>query len=214
MFGSWHTSNISRFTFSRVLKKKSTEKYSCVPYIMALFNCVLYTWYGLPVVSYKWENFPVVTINGLGILLELSFIMIYFYYAPADGKASSRTQIIRIWQPILSVLCIQQTWIISSMPVRTLSSFFHVSYCKVIYYNYLTSIHVQAQANTKLIIWTKFNLVQDLMHGRVMERRALLTNSLNCRKRWQWWLYLFSWCPLPLYWYQHLHSMITIIGKH
>ncbi|KAG8381167.1 hypothetical protein BUALT_Bualt06G0094200 [Buddleja alternifolia] len=75
-------------TFSRVIRKKSTEEFSCVPYIIALSNCFLYTWYGLPVVSYKWENFPVVTINGLGILFELSFIMIYFYYASANGKAS------------------------------------------------------------------------------------------------------------------------------
>lgn len=85
--------NIFRFTFSRVIRKKSIEKYSCVPYIMALSNCVLYTWYGLPVVSYKWENFPVVTINGIGIFLELSFILIYFYYASTDGKASYLTQI-------------------------------------------------------------------------------------------------------------------------
>ncbi|PIN27140.1 Multitransmembrane protein [Handroanthus impetiginosus] len=73
-------------TFSRVIRKKSTEEFSCVPYILALFNCSLYTWYGLPVVSYKWENFPVVTINGLGILFELSFIMIYFYFASPNGK--------------------------------------------------------------------------------------------------------------------------------
>ncbi|XP_042035697.1 bidirectional sugar transporter SWEET3b-like [Salvia splendens] len=74
------------FTFSKVIRKKSIEEYSCVPYIMALLNCILYTWYGLPVVSYKWENFPVVTINGIGILLELSFILLYFYYASTDGK--------------------------------------------------------------------------------------------------------------------------------
>lgn len=81
-------SKIFRFTFAKVIRKKSTEEYSCVPYIMALLNCFLYTWYGLPVVSFKWENFPVVTINGLGIFLELSFILIYFYYASTEGKAS------------------------------------------------------------------------------------------------------------------------------
>ncbi|KAF5947561.1 hypothetical protein HYC85_013518, partial [Camellia sinensis] len=46
-------------TFARVIKKKSNEDFSCVPYIIALLNCFLYTWYGLPVVSYRWENFPV-----------------------------------------------------------------------------------------------------------------------------------------------------------
>ncbi|GMY07404.1 bidirectional sugar transporter SWEET3 [Fagus crenata] len=73
-------------TFARVIKKKSTEEFSCVPYIIALFNCLLYTWYGLPVVSSKWENFPVVTINGVGILLEFSFIIIYFCFATAREK--------------------------------------------------------------------------------------------------------------------------------
>ncbi|XP_043813129.1 bidirectional sugar transporter SWEET3 [Manihot esculenta] len=73
-------------TFFRVIRKKSIEKFSCVPYICALSNCLLYTWYGLPVVSCKWENFPLVTINGLGILLESSFIIIYLVFAETRGK--------------------------------------------------------------------------------------------------------------------------------
>lgn len=77
-----------RLTFARVMRKKSTEEFSCIPYIIALLNCLLYTWYGLPVVSYRWENFPVVTINGLGILLEFSFILIYFWFTSPRGKAS------------------------------------------------------------------------------------------------------------------------------
>ncbi|KAJ6881561.1 hypothetical protein NC651_028221 [Populus alba x Populus x berolinensis] len=36
-------------TFYRIIRKKSTEEFSCVPYIIALLNCLLYTWYGLPV---------------------------------------------------------------------------------------------------------------------------------------------------------------------
>lgn len=79
---------VLRLTFARVIKKKSTEKFSCVPYVLALFNCYLYTWYGLPVVSNQWENFPLITINGLGVLLELSFIIIYLWFASAKGKAS------------------------------------------------------------------------------------------------------------------------------
>ncbi|RLM92618.1 bidirectional sugar transporter SWEET3b-like [Panicum miliaceum] len=64
-------------TFRRVIKKGNVEEFSCVPYILALFNCFLYTWYGLPVVSSGWENMTVSTINGLGILLEITFISIY-----------------------------------------------------------------------------------------------------------------------------------------
>jgi solute carrier family 50 protein (sugar transporter) len=75
-------------TFRRVIKKGNVEEFSCVPYILALFNCLLYTWYGLPVVSSGWENLPVATINGLGILLEITFIGIYIWFAPAEKKAS------------------------------------------------------------------------------------------------------------------------------
>lgn len=73
-------------TFATVIKKKSAEGFSCVPYTVALLNCLLYTWYGLPVVSCEWENFPLVTINGLGILFELSFILIYLWFTSAEGK--------------------------------------------------------------------------------------------------------------------------------
>ncbi|CAK9138445.1 unnamed protein product [Ilex paraguariensis] len=87
-------------TFSMVIKKKSTEEFSCVPYIIALLNCFLYTWYGLPVVSYRWENFPLVTTNGVGILLELSFILPYFWFASVGGKASILYEHIYRWMEI------------------------------------------------------------------------------------------------------------------
>ncbi|KAK9103832.1 hypothetical protein Sjap_021086 [Stephania japonica] len=41
---------MSRLTFVKVIKKRSTEEFSCVPYTLALFNCLIYTWYGLPLV--------------------------------------------------------------------------------------------------------------------------------------------------------------------
>lgn len=79
---------ICRVTFKRVIRKKSTEEFSCIPYIIGLLNCLLYTWYGLPIVSCKWENFPIVTVNGVGILLELSYVLIYFWFASRKGKVS------------------------------------------------------------------------------------------------------------------------------
>nr|QHT64204.1 sugar efflux transporter 3a [Litchi chinensis] len=89
-------------TFSRVIRKKSTEEFSCIPYIISLFNCFIYSWYGLPIVSYRWENFPLVTINGLGILLEVSFIIIYFWFATARGKMKVAAVLI----PVMLVFCI------------------------------------------------------------------------------------------------------------
>ncbi|KAK1415209.1 hypothetical protein QVD17_30982 [Tagetes erecta] len=73
-------------TFARVIRKKSTEEFSFVPYSISLMNCLFYTWYGLPVVSHKWENFPMITINGLGILLEFSFIIIFIWFTSPKQK--------------------------------------------------------------------------------------------------------------------------------
>ncbi|KAJ8747877.1 hypothetical protein K2173_013045 [Erythroxylum novogranatense] len=49
---------------------------------------------GMPVVSYKWENFPLVTINGLGILFEASFIVIYFWFASGRAKVKVAVQVL------------------------------------------------------------------------------------------------------------------------
>ncbi|XP_027339099.1 bidirectional sugar transporter SWEET3-like [Abrus precatorius] len=89
-------------TFKRVIRKKSTEEFSCIPYIIGLLNCLLFTWYGLPVVSYKWENFPLVTVNGVGIVLELSYVLIYFWYASPKGKVKVAMTTV----PVLLVFCI------------------------------------------------------------------------------------------------------------
>ncbi|XP_020096876.1 bidirectional sugar transporter SWEET3b isoform X1 [Ananas comosus] len=76
-------------TFKRVIKKRSTEEFSCVPYIIAFLNCLLYTWYGLPVVSRGFENFPVITINAIGIVLETSFIFTYIWFALPERKKTA-----------------------------------------------------------------------------------------------------------------------------
>ena len=93
-----------RLTFRRVIKKGNVEEFSCVPYILALFNCLLYTWYGLPVVSSGWENMTVSTINGLGILLEIAFISINVWFAPREKKASDQRRVI-LFRTHVSVLC-------------------------------------------------------------------------------------------------------------
>ncbi|GAA0186889.1 hypothetical protein LIER_34177 [Lithospermum erythrorhizon] len=93
-------------TFSKIMKKKSTEGFSCVPYVLALFNSLIYSWYGLPVVSYQWENFLLVTINGLGVFLEASFIIMYFYYATSAGRKKAAMVTLPIMLIISSVITI------------------------------------------------------------------------------------------------------------
>ncbi|KAI3909020.1 hypothetical protein MKX01_011779 [Papaver californicum] len=89
-------------TFRRVIEKKSTGEFSCIPYVSALLNCIIYTWYGSPLVSRGWENLPLVTINGLGIALELSFISIYFWYASPKG----RKLVTLIMAPLMSAMLV------------------------------------------------------------------------------------------------------------
>ncbi|KAH0906341.1 hypothetical protein HID58_038168 [Brassica napus] len=83
-------------TFSRVFKKKSTEEFSCLPYVMTLFNCLIYTWYGLPIVSHCWENFSLVSINGVGIVLESIFSFVYFCYASPKEKIKVGVIFVRV----------------------------------------------------------------------------------------------------------------------
>ncbi|KAI3442666.1 Peroxidase [Psidium guajava] len=37
--------------FKRIISRRSTEKFSGIPYVMTFLSCIIYTWYGLPFVS-------------------------------------------------------------------------------------------------------------------------------------------------------------------
>ncbi|BAT82208.1 bidirectional sugar transporter SWEET3-like [Vigna umbellata] len=106
-------------TFKRVIRKKSTEEFSCIPYIIALMNSLLYTWYGLPVVSNKWENFPLVTVNGVGVLFELSYVLIYFWYSSPKGKVKVAIPAAAVLT-VVGVIAIVSTFAISDHRHRKL----------------------------------------------------------------------------------------------
>ncbi|KAI3517711.1 hypothetical protein L1887_16928 [Cichorium endivia] len=105
------------WTFARVIKMKSTEEFSFLPYTITLLNCLLYTWYGLPVVSYQWENFPMITINGLGILFELSFIIIFIWFTSPKQKlkAGVMTTVVIL---IFSTTALISTYMLHDHPTR------------------------------------------------------------------------------------------------
>lgn len=67
-------------TFRRVIRNKTTEDFSGVPYNMTLLNCLLSAWYGLPFVSPN--NLLVSTINGIGAFIEAIYVLIFLIYAP------------------------------------------------------------------------------------------------------------------------------------
>ncbi|XP_027094014.1 bidirectional sugar transporter SWEET1-like [Coffea arabica] len=72
-------------TFKRIVRKRSTEDFSGVPYTMALLNCLLYAWYGLPFVSPN--NILVSIINATGAVLESIYVLIFLILAPKKEKA-------------------------------------------------------------------------------------------------------------------------------
>ncbi|XP_010537332.1 PREDICTED: bidirectional sugar transporter SWEET1 [Tarenaya hassleriana] len=72
-------------TFKRIIKNKSTEQFSGIPYPMTLLNCLLSAWYGLPFVSKN--NTLVSTINGTGAAIEIVYVLIFLVYAPKKEKA-------------------------------------------------------------------------------------------------------------------------------
>ncbi|XP_057975143.1 bidirectional sugar transporter SWEET1 isoform X2 [Malania oleifera] len=71
-------------TFKRIIKGKSTEQFSGIPYVMTLLNNLLSAWYGLPFVSP--HNLLVSTVNGTGAVIESTYVLIFLIYAPKKEK--------------------------------------------------------------------------------------------------------------------------------
>ncbi|KAL1320901.1 hypothetical protein AAHE18_14G090500 [Arachis hypogaea] len=72
-------------TFVRIIKKKSTEDFSSIPYICTLLNSSLWTYYGI----IKEGEYLVATVNGFGIFLQIIYILLFLLYAPKTIKIKS-----------------------------------------------------------------------------------------------------------------------------
>ncbi|TVU36296.1 hypothetical protein EJB05_18226 [Eragrostis curvula] len=73
-----------RVTFWRIIRKRSTEDFSGVPYNMTLLNCLLSAWYGLPFISPN--NILVTTINGTGSVIEVIYVVIFLIFAERKNR--------------------------------------------------------------------------------------------------------------------------------
>lgn len=72
-------------TFKRIIRKRSTEQFSSIPYAIALLNCLLSVWYSLPFVSP--DNLLVTIVNSIGAGLEATYVLIFLIFAPKKEKA-------------------------------------------------------------------------------------------------------------------------------
>lgn len=71
-------------TFRRIIRSKSTEQFSGLPYIYALLNCLICLWYGTPIVSPG--IILVFTVNSIGAMFQLVYISIFIIHAEGSKK--------------------------------------------------------------------------------------------------------------------------------
>ncbi|XP_020110791.1 bidirectional sugar transporter SWEET14-like [Ananas comosus] len=69
-------------TFYRVYKKKSTEGFQSIPYIIALFSSMLWIYYAI----LKPDASLLITINSIGCAIEAIYIITYLVFAPKNVK--------------------------------------------------------------------------------------------------------------------------------
>lgn len=69
-------------TFYRVCKKKTTEGFQSIPYVAALFSAMLWIFYAY----IKTGEFLIITINAVGCVIEIIYLVIYITYCPKKAR--------------------------------------------------------------------------------------------------------------------------------
>ncbi|XP_073269049.1 bidirectional sugar transporter SWEET14-like [Primulina huaijiensis] len=69
-------------TFHKIYKKKTTEGFQCVPYVVGLFSAMLWIYYAF----FKPDTTLLITINSVGCVIQTVYICLYIFYAPKLAK--------------------------------------------------------------------------------------------------------------------------------
>ncbi|KAK6793245.1 hypothetical protein RDI58_006698 [Solanum bulbocastanum] len=91
-------------TFRRIIRNKSTEQFSGLPYIYALLNCLICLWYGTPIVSPG--IILVFTVNSVGAVFQLAYILIFIVYAERTKKLKMLGLLFGVFAAFVAVVSI------------------------------------------------------------------------------------------------------------
>ncbi|PHT53516.1 Bidirectional sugar transporter SWEET11 [Capsicum baccatum] len=72
-------------TFYKIYKKKSTEGYQSIPYVVALFSSMLWIYYAF----LKTNTTLLITINSFGVFIETIYVVFYLFYAPKNARVQT-----------------------------------------------------------------------------------------------------------------------------
>ncbi|KAJ6410470.1 hypothetical protein OIU84_007255 [Salix udensis] len=72
-------------TFLRICKKKTTEGFQSLPYVVALFSAMIWLYYA----SLKSDALLLITINSFGCFIETIYIALYIAYAPKQARTAT-----------------------------------------------------------------------------------------------------------------------------
>ncbi|XP_042499267.1 bidirectional sugar transporter SWEET5-like [Macadamia integrifolia] len=75
-------------TIYKIIKMKAVEGFEPDPYLASILNCMMWVFYGLPFVHP--HSFLIITINSVGLVLELIYILIFLIY----GNNKKRIKIV------------------------------------------------------------------------------------------------------------------------
>ncbi|KAG6496404.1 hypothetical protein ZIOFF_044271 [Zingiber officinale] len=71
-------------TYIQIIKSKDVKKFSPIPYLATLLNCLLWFFYGLPIVHPN--SLLVITINSIGIAFEVFYLTVFLIYASRQSR--------------------------------------------------------------------------------------------------------------------------------
>ncbi|KAL3374189.1 hypothetical protein AABB24_005909 [Solanum stoloniferum] len=72
-------------TFYKIYKKKSTDGYQSIPYVVALFSSMLWIYYAF----LKTNTTLLITINSFGVFIETIYVGFYLSYAPKKSRVQT-----------------------------------------------------------------------------------------------------------------------------